>query len=70
MKKKKKTYYRNYFWRVTYKAASSDSDKDTDNDNNIGHSKDFTRAKFIFGQGHKTLGFLVVSILSLEVTVD
>jgi hypothetical protein len=27
-------------------------------------------AKFIFGQGHRTLGTLVVSSLSLEVPVD
>jgi hypothetical protein len=73
----KKTFYRNYFWRLTDEVGCSDSyrdiDTNMDTDTDRMHDGDSAAAngsQVYIGQGPRTCGILVVSILSLDVTVD
>jgi len=69
----KKTFYCNYFWRLTLtKQAHLTVTKTLTFSLTVDVMTLLQQvgAKFLFGQGHRILPILVVSILSLEVPVD
>jgi hypothetical protein len=68
-----KIFYRNYLWRLTLEEQAPLTVTKT---LTLTPTEDMTKtlllkvgAKLMFVQGHRTLGILVVSILSLEVLV-